>query len=94
MVSVKISLDKFSRSPFTIPLPDFYFDAFFFFGRDFRLAKDNFDTSRVIVWDKLRVAELVDKRLAASCKIVGVEETDCASRNAKSSANLALVFSF
>ena len=73
MVSVKISLDKFSRSPFRIPLPDFYFGAFFFFGRDLFLAEDNFDTSRVIVSDKFRIAELVNKWLAASCKIVGIE---------------------
>ena len=94
MVSVKIDLDKFSSSPFRIPLPNFYFGAFFGFGFDLRLPEEDFDRFRVVVRDELGIAQLVDKWLAAACKIVGVEELGGVSRNAESSAVLARLFSF
>lgn len=74
MVSVKIDLDKFSSSPFRIPLPNFYFGAFFGFGFDLRLPEQDFNRFRVVVRDELCVAQLVDERLATACEIVGVEE--------------------
>lgn len=74
MVSVKIDLDKFSSSPFRIPLPNFYFGAFFFFVRDLNLPEEDFDRFRIVVFNELCVAQLVDERLATACEIVGVEE--------------------
>jgi hypothetical protein len=93
MVSVKIALDKFSSSPFRIPLPYFYFGAFFGFGFDLRLPEDDFDRFRVVVRDELGVAQLVDERFATACEIVSVEEFGGVSRNAESNAILARFFS-
>jgi hypothetical protein len=47
---------------------------FFFLGFDFGLPEEDFDGFRVVVFDELRVAELVNERLATACEIVGVEE--------------------
>jgi hypothetical protein len=47
-----------------------------FFGLrfDFDLPEENFDGFRVVVFDELGIAQLVNKRLATACEIVGVEE--------------------
>jgi len=75
MVSVKIDLDKFSSSPFRIPVAsrDFHLGHFFFLGLDFGLNKEDFDAFRVVVRDELCVAQLVDERLASSCVVVCIK---------------------
>jgi hypothetical protein len=47
---------------------------FFFLRFDFALDKEDFDGFRVVVFDELGIAQLVNKRLATACEIVGVEE--------------------
>jgi hypothetical protein len=96
MVSVKTSVDKIVVSPFKIPTAsrDFDLSHFFGFGFNFDLPEEDFDRFRVVVGDEFGVAQLVNKWLTASCKIVGVEERACASRNDESSASLARTFSW
>jgi hypothetical protein len=75
MVSVKTILDKVWESPFRIPLPNFYFCAFFAFGRHLRLLEEDFDAFGVIVGDETRIAQLVDERLATAREIVGIQQS-------------------
>jgi hypothetical protein len=76
MVSVKTCLDKIVVPPFKIPAAsrDFHLGHFFGFRFDFDLPEEDFDRFRVVVSDEFGVAQLVNKWLTASCKIVGVEE--------------------
>ncbi len=72
-VSVKIVLTRILIFP--LILPRCYLDvrAFFFFRLDFRLDKDDFDALRVVVWDEVRVADLVDERLATAREVVWIK---------------------
>jgi hypothetical protein len=47
--------------------------AFFFFLLDLRLDKDDFDALRVVVRDEVRVADLVDERLATAREVVWIK---------------------
>jgi len=58
------------------------------------LAERDFDGFRVVVFDEVSVAELVDERLAAARIIIGIEEPHGMARNDESSARRARFFSF
>ena len=58
------------------------------------MPEEDFDGFRVVVFDELCVAELVDERLATACIIVGIEESHGMPRNDESSARRARFFSF
>jgi len=52
-----------------------------------------FDTLRIIVRDELGIPELIDERLATSCKVVQIEDIARSPRNADESARAARFFS-
>ena len=69
-------------------------DGFFFQARfDFFLDELEFDALRIIIRDELGIAELIDERFAASCKIVQVEDMARSPRNAHDNASAAFFFS-
>ena len=58
------------------------------------MPEEDFDGFRVVIFDEVSVAELIDKWLTASCIIVGIEQSAGIARNDESSARRARFFSF
>lgn len=70
------------------------YDGFFLDARfDFFLDELKFDALRIIVRDELGISELIDERLATSCKVVQIEDIARSPRNADESASAAFFFS-